>query len=99
MATLKELFDMRNDSALRNKVAAAGWNAAKNIFVEDAATVNHAERLVWAVKALRDNGDGGTIGDIFKASIVLLQDNATPTDAQIQTAVEQVINKFATIGV
>jgi len=99
MATLQELFDMRNDSVLRNKVAAAGWNAAKDIFVEDGATINHAERLVWAVKTLRDNGDGQTISDVFKATIVLLQDNAEPTDTQIQTAVEQVINKFATITV
>ena len=98
MATLQELFDMRNSSELRNKVAAAGWNAAKDIFTENEATINHAERLVWAVKALRDHGDGETISDIFKAAIVLLQDNANPTDIQIQTAVEQVIDKFATIG-
>jgi hypothetical protein len=97
MATLQELFDMRNDSELRNRVAAAGWNAAKDIFVEDAATPNHSERLVWAVKALGDDGDGGTVGDIFKAAIVLLQDNTAPTDAQVQTSVEQVIDKFATI--
>lgn len=98
MATLIELFDMRNESVLRNRVAAAGWNAAKDIFVEDGATANHAERLVWAVKALRDDGTGGTVGDIFKAAIVLLQDNAVPSDAQVQTAVEQVIDKFATIS-
>lgn len=95
MATLQELFDMRNNSELRNKVAAAGWNAAKDIFVEDGATTSHAERLIWAVKALRDAGDGQTISDIFKAAIVLLQDNADPTDAQIQTSVGQVINHFA----
>ena len=98
MATLQELFNMRNDTELRNKVAAAGWNAAKDIFVEDVGTPNHAERLVWAIKALRDLGDGETVGDIFKASIVLLQDSGTPTDIQIQTAVEQVIDKFATIS-
>jgi len=99
MATLQELFDMRNSSALRNLVAAAGWNAAKDIFTENESTPNHAERLVWAVKALRDQGDGQTVSDIFKATIVLLQDNADPTDAQIQTAVGQVINKFATIDI
>lgn len=99
MATLQELFDMRNSSELRNLVAAAGWNAAKDIFTEAPTTDHHAERLVWAVKALRDHGDGQTVSDIFKAAIVLLQDNANPTDAQIQTAVGQVIDKFATISV
>lgn len=48
MATLQELFNMRNDSALRNRVAAAGWNLAKDIFIEDGATVSHAERMIWA---------------------------------------------------
>lgn len=95
MATLQDLFDMRNDSLLRNKVAAAGWNAAKDIFTESESTPSHTERLIWAVKALRDAGDGQAISDIFKATIVLLQDNANPTDAQIQTAVGQVINHFA----
>lgn len=99
MATLRSLFGMRDSSGLRNRVAAAGWNAAKDIFVEDPATVNHIERLVWAVKALRDHGEGQVVNDIFKATIVLLQDIAEPTDAEIQAAVGQVIDKFATIGV
>ena len=99
MATLKELFNMRNSSELRNRVAAAGWNAAKDIFTESNTIVDHAKRSIWAVKALRDDGDGQAISDIFKASIVLLQDNTDITDAQIQAAVDQVINKFATIGV
>ena len=99
MATLQELFDMRNSGSLHNLVAAAGWNAAKDIFTEGVSTEYHTERLIWAVKALRDHGDGQTISDIFKATIVLLQDNANPTDAQIQMAVEQVTNKFATSSV
>lgn len=96
MATLQELFEMRHSSELRNKVAAAGWNAAKDIFTEEITVPNHVERLIWAVRALRDHGEGQMIGDIFKAAIVLLQDNASPTDVQIQTAVGQVIDKFAT---
>ena len=98
MATLEQLFEMRHSIILQNKVAAAGWNAAKDIFVEAEGTINHADRLKWAVKALRDNGTGQTVSDIFKAAIVLLQDNANPTDTEIQTSVENVIDKFATIG-
>lgn len=41
MATLQELFDMRNDSVLRNKVAAAGWNAAKDVFTENPVPKGH----------------------------------------------------------
>ena len=99
MATLQALFDMRNSSELRNKVTAAGWNAARNIFTEDKATIFNTERLTWSVKALRDDGNGQIISDVFKATIVLLQDTKEPTDEEIQLAVETVIDKFATIGV
>lgn len=99
MAALQDLFNMRDASELRNKVAAAVWNAAKNIFVENAEIPYHTERLIWAIKALRDDGSGNTIGDIFKATIVILQDASDPSDIQIQTSVEQVIDKFATINI
>lgn len=100
MATLEQLFDLRTLSALRNRVAAAGWNEAKTIFLEDAATAHHAERIAWAVKMLRDNGGGAEVEQIFRALCVMLQDTGeSSTDAQIQTAVGQVVNHFATAGV
>ena len=100
MATLDELFKLRNSSALRNRVAAAGWNAAKDIFLEDGATAHHAERIAWAVKMLRDSGEGMEVEQVFRALCVLLQDSGeAATDTQIETAVGQVINHFATAGV
>jgi len=98
MATLEELFNLRNVSTLRNRVAAAGWRAAKTIFTEDVGTANHTERLKWAVRILRDRGSGSAVMEIYKAVIVLLE-KANPTDAEIETAVGQVIDKFATSGV
>ena len=98
MATLQELFELRSSSELRNRVAAAGWREAKAIFTESESVPNHAERLIWAVRILRDVGDGGHVNEVFKAVIVLLEsDNVT--DAQIETAVSQVVDKFATAGV
>ena len=100
MATLEELFDLRNSSTLRNRVAAAGWNEAKEIFLEVDTTNHHAERIIWAVKMLRDNGVGSEVEQVFRAVCVLLQDaGESSTDAQIQTAVRQVVNHFATAGV
>lgn len=98
MATLQELFDLRNNSALRNRVCAACWNAAKTIFLEPEATPLHAERLAWAVGILRDNGEGVAVQQIFRAVSVLLQDtNGTATDINIQNAVDTVIDKFAAV--
>ena len=100
MATLEQLFDLRNSSALRNRVAAAGWNEAKDIFLEDGATAHHAERVIWAVEMLRDNGSGAKVEQVFRAVCVLLQDDGeAATGTQIQTAVGQVVNHFATVGV
>ena len=100
MVTLDELFELRNSSALRNRVAAAGWNESKNIFLEDGAAAHHADRVTWAVKMLRDSGEGAEVEQVFRAVCVLLQDTGeTSTDIQIQTAVGQVVNHFATAGV
>lgn len=100
MATLEQLFDLRNSSVLRNRVAAAGWNEAKDIFLEVDTTAHHTERIAWAVMMLRDNGGGSEIEQVFRALCVLLQDTGeSSTDAQIQTAVGQVVNHFATAGV
>jgi hypothetical protein len=100
VATLEELFDLRNSSALRNRVAAAGWNTAKDIFIEDDATAHHVERIIWAVEMLRDSGSGAKVEQVFRAVCVLLQDDGeSATDTQINIAVGQVVNHFATAGV
>ena len=100
MATLHDLFGLRTSSALRNRVAAAGWNAAKEIFMEDVATPNHAQRLTWAIRCLRADGEAGTIWELYQVAIVLLQDAGTDaTDAQIQGAVNGIIDKFAAVEV
>jgi len=51
MATLQELFNYRMNGALKEKVAAACWKAAKVIFLEADTVLNHAEKLKWAVRA------------------------------------------------
>ena len=95
MATLIELFNKRNDSNFRNQVAAACWNEAKNIFVELDTVDDHIARLVWAKAAFADNGGGLEIQRVFIAVNVLLQDNATPTDTEIQNAAIAAVAKFA----
>jgi hypothetical protein len=48
MATYTELFALRQDSALLNRVAVACVIAAEKIRTEDPSTPNHPARLVWA---------------------------------------------------
>lgn len=97
--TLEELFDLKNNSALRNRVAAACWIECKIIFTELDSVPNHTERIKWAVYVLRDSGTGGKVNEVFKAALVVLTDPNTAIDSDIQTAVGQIVNKFATSGV
>lgn len=95
MAELEATFARRSDTSLRNRTAAACWNEAKAVFLEDDATAAHAERLAWARSVLSDTGEGPEIRKVFRAVVVLMQDNPAPSDAEIQSAVASVVNKFA----
>lgn len=48
MATYEELFSLRNDSTLKNKVTSAVVIAAETVMNESGATDNHANRVIWA---------------------------------------------------
>lgn len=98
MASYTELFDLIQDSDLRNKVAVAVGVAADTIRVEDAGTANHANRVIWAKGAFSDPmaeaekmlwavvsaNSGQTIANIQGAS-----------DVSIQTNVDAVVDIFA----
>lgn len=99
MATYAELFDLRANSAVKNKVTVACIVAAEAIRTENGGTANHANRLIWAAAVfanpeheasrmlwavLAANKDS-TVGQITGA-----------TDAQIQAAVDAAVDVFAT---
>ena len=101
MATYEELFGLRNNSALKNKVTSAVVIAAETVMNESAATDNHANRAIWA-KAVFANptaeanrmfwavlaaNNGAAVGAITGAS-----------DAAIQTNVDDHIDLFADGG-
>ena len=99
MATYSELYDLRNNSALKNKVAIAVIVAAETIMGEDGGTPNNANRLVWAAgvfanprvesdrmfMAVLAANAGSSVAQITGAS-----------DAAIQANVDEHIDLFAT---
>ncbi len=96
MATLEQTYDLRTDTALRNRVAAACWNLAKDIILEDTGIANHAARMVWAQAAIVDDGSGQAINRVFMGVIVVHADDIGGlSDADITTTVGQVITKLA----
>lgn len=99
MATLAEQFDINNNATLLNKIAASVAVEADVIRLEDGATANHANRLLWAKEAF------STPLDMAKRMMpAIIAANRTATKAQIegasdssiQSAVSATVNIFAT---
>ena len=98
MASYAELYDLRNDSALRNRVTTACIIAAETVMNEDGATPNNDNRLLWA-KAVFAN-PRGEASRMFMA--ILAANESAPvnaiqnaTDAAIQVSVDDHIDLFA----
>jgi len=98
MATYTELFNQGSDSAFRNKVSVAVCVAADAIRVEDVATANHANRLIWAKQALENPR---AIAQNMHFAILVANRDFTvaqiqgATDAAIQTNVDACVDVFA----
>ena len=99
MATYTELFDLRSNSDLRNRVAVALIIAAETVRGEDGGTTNHANRLIWAKQVFE-----GGLAQANQMLAAVLAANASSTvsqitsatDAAIQTNVDAVVDVFAT---
>jgi hypothetical protein len=98
MATYAELFGLQNDNDLIEKIVVAVAVAGDTIRTEDVGTANHANRLVWAKAAFEDPRSVGkkTVWAVLAAN----KSNTTAqitgaTDAQIQTAVDDVVDVLA----
>jgi hypothetical protein len=99
MATYAELFDLRSNSPLLNRIMVACIVAAETIRGEDGGTANHANRLLWA-KAVFANPDA----EASRMMMAVLAQNKDATigqitgatDAAVQTAVDAAIDVFAT---
>ncbi len=99
MATYDDLFGLRFDTALKNKVTVACVIAAEAIREEDAGTDNHANRLVWA-KATFERP--GSIAQNMLWALLAANKDADlavitgASDAAIQTKVDDAVDLFAT---
>lgn len=96
---LKELYDaFIGDNDFWKRIAGACMVAALNITAEDPGTVNHADRLQWAI-SVRDNVKG--IARSREVLVSVLQDATisadveAATDVQIQTVVNSLIDTWA----
>ncbi len=99
MATYAELFDLKSNSALLNRITTAAAIAADAIRLEDGGTANHANRLIWAKQAFVDPESTAKqmiwgLLAINKAATASNIQNAT--DAAILTNVQALVDVYAT---
>ena len=101
MATYTELYDLSNNSALKNKIAVAVVIAANMIRTESDQTANHVNRLLWAKGALENPlGEASRMlwGALAQNSGLTVAQITGATDAALQTAVNNAVDLFATGG-
>jgi len=100
MATYTELFGLRNDSDLRNRIIVACIIAAEGIMAEDAATTGHTQRMAWARQVFANPGNEADrmLMAVLAANNTLSTETIQgASDADIQTAVNNHVNLFAEV--
>lgn len=101
MATDIELYNLHNDSELRNRVLIQCVVTAEAIMNEDGGTPNHANRLIWAAATFANPKV-----EAYRMFIAVLAANKDATveairgasEAQILTNVGDHVDLFATGG-
>lgn len=98
MATYLELFALKNDSNLQDRVQVAVIVAAETVRTDDNAPSNQAARLVWAAAAMQD-----PVGESRRMLWAVLAANKDATtdqilaadDATLQARVDAAVDLFA----
>jgi len=99
MATYAELLLAAQNGDLTDKILVACFISADTIRQESGATANHANRLLWA-KSVFENPERER--DRMKWAVLAENKALTfaqiinATDTQVQTAVDQAVDIFAT---
>ena len=101
MASYTEIASIFGHDELRNRIQVACLVAAETVVKEDSGTPNHANRLLWAKGVFMNSRP---TAEHIMPYLLAANRSATvqgiigATDAVIQTAVDGVVDVFATGG-
>jgi hypothetical protein len=99
MATYEELYGLRNDSALRNRVTIAVLIAAETVMNELPTVDNHANRLVWASQVFANpsvEADRMFMAVLAANESLTVAQITSASDSAIQANVDDHVDLFAT---
>ena len=98
MAEYSEIFDLRRNQVVLDKVTVAIIVAVETVFAEAGGTANHANRLIWAREA---SVSPAPMAQVFMGLVLAANRSATvaniigATDLAIQTNVDDTVDDFA----
>jgi len=97
MSVYDEIYGLRQSSHIRNLVTVALMKACRDIYAEDVGIPNHANRLTWANVTITTQGESEAQRFMWAviANDAVRAAGEAATDAEIQTAVDNVVNLFA----
>lgn len=101
MASNAQLYSLRNDQTLLERVAVSVSKAVATVAAESTGTANHAARLTWARQAMAN-----PLKEAEQVIWILLAQNAGLSEAQIRavadsaldSAVATLINPLANVS-
>ena len=99
MATYADIFNLYNNSDLRNRVSVACLVAATAIISEAGSITNHANRMIWAKLCF---SSPESVATPMLMAVLAANNSATVaqitgvTDVALQTIVNAQVNAFAT---
>lgn len=99
MATYAEILTASENATLRSKIRVAVVIAAEVVRTESGATANHANRLAWAKGVFQGPDDEArrmVWAVLAQNSALTLAQITGASDAQVQTAVNNAVDVFAT---
>ncbi len=100
MIAYKDGYDLLDNAELQKRVKYARLRSATFILIEAANTPNHAERVAWAEKAMRDQLQM-SFRELMLTVILdaaLQQDGLLVTDVALQGAVDAAIPRMIAGG-
>jgi len=98
MTLYDDIYALRGSANISNRVCVALIKASQDIYDEDPATTNHANRVIWANATITTDGSAEAQRFMWAvlADTTVRTAGEAATDAQIQSAVDANIDKYAT---
>lgn len=95
-----DIYNAANDAIFQGRCQVATWKAAQDVLTEDPGTTNHAARLDWANRVLKDSANvtARQLAVQVLRNTTIASNPGASSDGDIQFQVNSVLADLVTIG-